>query len=146
MHEPEGPHDLLTFTKRTLTLACVAILSVIFCLVIALYVSYHVYKDARGDLTLIRSQNECARQINADTVVAQGEFLQGLGELDKQIAVVFSTLGSIQANPDAFNAAVSEFNNIASELDRLNGLLDQALSATASVNATCANPTKGEAP
>lgn len=139
--QPERSGELLTLTKRTLVLLATAVLGIIFCLLTALFITYHVYQDARSDLTLIRAQNTCAREVNAKTSVASGEMLIALGELDSQLGVAIRTLVTrSETTVTDFANEAGKLQPLAEETSRKAGILDAALSEQAQVNATCADP------
>lgn len=138
---PNGPEPIISISKRTAFAIMLGAVMLVFSLLTVIWVLYSVYSDARDDLALIRTQNECSRQLNADVVVAQGEYLQQLGTLNEQIAKVFAALPTPEQDSSGFFTEIGKFDAIAVELHRLLGLYDQALTAYSQVNALCKDGT-----
>lgn len=135
---PRGPEPIISISKRTATYILVGAAALIFSLLTIVWIMYSVYRDAHSDLVLIRSQNACARELNAGVVVVEGEYLQQLGALSEQIADTFAALPDAKDDPAPFFTSISQFTPIATEMRRLDALFDNALNNYQQVNDICA--------
>lgn len=134
---PEAETGFIRLTRRTVVFICVFIITTLFALLLSLWIVNQNYHDARDDLSDLKQVNECARQINAESVVAIGRLLVAQGHLLSAEAAATVAVATLGVDSPQAKEATAKLPALAKEVDDAASDVSDKWNRALQVNTIC---------